>query len=97
MVNMQFGVFGICDGHGGAAAAKSASKSVILIRLNFPILLCALHHDFLTKYYHFSCLCCNLICFFQCLYIKECYKFIKTISCPLSFSRQKAIACFSSL
>ncbi|OWM74221.1 hypothetical protein CDL15_Pgr008534 [Punica granatum] len=37
----QFGVFGICDGHGGAAAAKSASKSVILSQLDFFILLCA--------------------------------------------------------
>lgn len=25
---MQFGLFGICDGHGGAAAAVSASKLV---------------------------------------------------------------------
>lgn len=29
---MQFGLFGICDGHGGAAAAISASKLV----LHFP-------------------------------------------------------------
>lgn len=28
MLNLQFGLFGICDGHGGAEAAKTASKSV---------------------------------------------------------------------
>jgi serine/threonine protein phosphatase PrpC len=29
---LQFGVFGICDGHGGVAAAKSASKLVFVFQ-----------------------------------------------------------------
>lgn len=29
MPTLQFGLFGICDGHGGAEAAKSASKLVL--------------------------------------------------------------------
>ena len=33
MVILQFGLFGICDGHGGAAAAKSASKLVFPLQL----------------------------------------------------------------
>lgn len=33
MVMLQFGLFGICDGHGGAAAAKSASKLVFPLKL----------------------------------------------------------------
>lgn len=36
-IHIQFGVFGICDGHGGVGAAKSASKLVL-----FSI---SLHHD----------------------------------------------------
>jgi protein phosphatase len=32
MPTLQFGVFGICDGHGGVAAAKSASKLVFLFQ-----------------------------------------------------------------
>ena len=38
LLTLQFGVFGICDGHGGAEAAKSASKLVFL----FHLLLCFL-------------------------------------------------------
>ena len=35
MFILQFGLFGICDGHGGAAAAKSASKLVFPLLLKF--------------------------------------------------------------
>lgn len=32
---MQFGLFGIFDGHGGANAAKTASKLVLSVQLSF--------------------------------------------------------------
>lgn len=37
--DVQFGLFGICDGHGGVAAATSASKLVFhiqLVEFDFP-------------------------------------------------------------
>lgn len=36
MFKMQFGLFCIFDGHGGANAAKTASKLVFSIQIKFP-------------------------------------------------------------
>lgn len=40
MPNFQFGLFGICDGHGGDGAAKSASK-LVFSALGRPCLMVA--------------------------------------------------------
>ena len=41
MPNLQIGLFGICDGHGGDGAAKSASK-LVFSALDRPCLLFAI-------------------------------------------------------
>lgn len=54
MSNLQFGLFGICDGHGGDRAARSASK-LVFSDLALP---CLMSSDFSLLY----TLICGLSC-----------------------------------